>query len=123
MVSCPLQLHKCVPGFVSPHSPCHHPPYSGAHDLCVSSGTQKVADELYTTLQKSVRSDGSAVDFLAALSGTLKAVYIAVKEYRPLVHSAFGPAYVVTLIVDVIKDLDNKVRQVVPYPVAWLESH
>ena len=73
------------------------------------SDTQKKADQLFAALQKAVRSDPTAVDFLAALSATLKAVYQAVKEYRPLVQSAFGKEHVVKLVVDVVKDLDNKV--------------
>lgn len=74
------------------------------------SDTQKKADQLFATLQKAVRSDPGAVDFLAALSATLKAVFQSVREYTPLVQSAFGPDHIVSLIVSVIKDLDNKVR-------------
>ena len=75
--------------------------------LC--SGTQKVADEHFATLSKAAKNDSANADFLAALAGTLKAVYIAAKEYKPLVQSAFGPGYVVSLVLDIIKDLDNKV--------------
>jgi hypothetical protein len=37
-------------------------------------------------------------------------MYNASKEYKYLVQDAFGSSYVATLVVDVIKDLDNKVQ-------------
>jgi hypothetical protein len=73
------------------------------------SDTQKAANTIFTNLERASRKDPALADFLGALAGVLKEVFKAVKEYKPLISDAFGPLYVERFVVEVIKDLDNKV--------------